>query len=77
MHAKLKRLTATGLVIEQAPGLFAIPRPKPGSRPATSNLIHPPRTKRINAQPALSRQPRLGRQRTAWTADWTVVMAAS
>jgi hypothetical protein len=28
MRAKLKRLVATGLVTEQAPGLFAIPRPR-------------------------------------------------
>jgi hypothetical protein len=31
MHAKLKRLVATGLVAEEAPGLFAIPRPQPGN----------------------------------------------
>jgi hypothetical protein len=28
MRAKLKRLVTTGLVVEHAPGLFAIPRPK-------------------------------------------------
>jgi hypothetical protein len=31
MRAKLKRLVATGLVVEETPGLFAIPRPNPGS----------------------------------------------
>jgi hypothetical protein len=28
MRAKLKRLVATGLVVENEPGLFALPRPK-------------------------------------------------
>jgi hypothetical protein len=31
MRAKLKRLVATGLVTEDAPGLFAIPRPRTGT----------------------------------------------
>ena len=30
MRAKLKRLVATGLVVENEPGLFAIPRPRTG-----------------------------------------------
>jgi len=30
MRSKLKRLLATGLVVEEAPGLFAIPRPRTG-----------------------------------------------
>lgn len=31
MRSKLKRLVATGLVIEDEPGLFAIPRPRTGT----------------------------------------------
>jgi len=30
MRSKLKRLVATGLVVEDGPGLFAIPRPRAG-----------------------------------------------
>jgi hypothetical protein len=30
MRAKLKRLVATGLVTEDKPGLFAVPRPRTG-----------------------------------------------
>jgi hypothetical protein len=32
MRAKLKRLVATGLVTEDTPGMFAIPRPRTGIR---------------------------------------------
>jgi hypothetical protein len=31
MRAKLKRLVATGLVTEDTPGMFAIPRPRTGT----------------------------------------------
>jgi hypothetical protein len=31
MRSKLKRLLATGLVVEESPGLFAIPRPRTGN----------------------------------------------